>query len=314
MAMSPEPVGGGAISAPYGRPAVRSGNALAVASMLTWAVGFPAVEVLLQSWPPLALNVARLALAACVMFPIWFLIDGPARILNARWRHAVLVGGVGMGVGTVLLLLAQKLTDPVTVAIILSCAPLIATILEQVSGTRRMTRNFAFGLLASVVGGLIATSAIAPAQLGLGAVCAVLSTCCFCWSSLATARDFPDLSQMGRTTITMLGGLVVAGLLLFGAGKIGMTIRPAKSFDLHQAGMLAIYALVAVGLSQMLFISSIGKLGVAVASFHMNIAPFYVMVIMVMLGDEWSWTRALGAGIVALGVVLAQDRRPEQTA
>jgi len=295
-----------------GRGAALSGNGLAVASMLTWAAGFPAAEVLLQTWPPVALLAARLALAVVVMVPIWVLIDGPRRVLSARWGHAMLVGGFGLGTGMFLLILAQKLTDPVTVAIIASCAPLTAALLELAAGTRRLKWNFALGVLVSIAGGLIATSALAPAQLGLGAVLTIMSTGLFCWASMATARDFPELSQTGRTTITFIGGLMMASLMTFGAAQMGMDVMPATPFDLRQAGMLMMYALVSMGLSQVFFIASISKLGVTLTSFHINIAPFYVMVIMVILGDEWSWSRLLGAGIVALAVVLAQDRRAPQ--
>ncbi len=313
MAMSPDPVRGNALVAAERQNSAFSGNSLAIASMLTWAAGFPAAELLLQSWPPVALLTARLALAIVFMVPIWVLIDGPTRVLRARWGHAMLVGGIGLGTGMFLIIVAQKLTDTVTVAIIASCAPLVATLLELASGTRRLKWNFALGVVVSIVGGLIATSAVAPAQLGLGAACAVLSTGLFCWASMATARDFPELSQMGRTTITFTGGLVIATILLFGSSHMGMNVMPSKPVDLEQAGMLVIYALISMGLSQLLFVSSIGKLGVALASFHINIAPFYVMVIMVVLGEEWNWTRALGAAIVAVAVVLAQDRNAQTT-
>lgn len=314
MAMSPDPVLGNTLIAAEGRNSALSGNSLAIASMLTWAAGFPAAEVLLQSWPPVALLTARLALAVVFMVPIWVLIDGSTRVLRARWGHAMLVGGFGLGTGMFLIIVAQKLTDPVTVAIIASCAPLVATLLELASGTRRLKWNFALGVVVSIVGGLIATSAVAPAQLGLGAACAVLSTGLFCWASMATARDFTDLSQTGRTTITFAGGLVMATILMIGAIQLGIDVMPSTSIDPEQAGMLVIYALISMDLSQLLFVSSIGKLGVALASFHINIAPFYVMVIMVVLGEEWNWTRALGAGIVALAVILAQDRKVPQTA
>ncbi|UUV05845.1 DMT family transporter [Ruegeria sp. YS9] len=310
MAMSPDPVRGNGLSAPAGQYSALSGNGLAVASMLTWAAGFPAAEVLLQTWPPVALLAARLALAVLVMVPVWVILDGPRRVVSARWGHAMTVGGLGIGSGMFLLIVAQKLTDPVTVALIVSCAPLVATLLELAAGTRRLKWNFALGVLVSVVGGLIATSALAPAQLGLGAACAVGSTVLFCWASMATARDFPELSQTGRTTITFVGGLGMASLLVFGSAQFGLEVMPATAFDVQQAGMLLIYALVSMGLSQVLFITSVGKLGVALASFHINVAPFYVMLIMLMLGDEWNWTRALGAGIVAMAVVLAQDRAP----
>lgn len=308
MAMSPDPARGTNLSMAADRNSALSGNGLAVASMLTWAAGFPAAEVLLQTWPPVALFAARLALAVAIMVPIWLLIDGPSRVMRARWMRAMGVGGVGLGTGMFLIIVAQKLTDPVTVAIIASCAPLIATLLELAAGTRRLRWNFALGVLVSIVGGLIATSAMAPAQLGLGAALAIMSTGLFCWASMATARDFPELSQTGRTTITFVGGLVVASVLVLGAAQFGMDVLPSKPVDAQQLGMLVIYALISMGLSQVLFIASIGKLGVALSSFHINIAPFYVMVIMMMMGEEWNSTRALGAGIVALAVVLAQDR------
>lgn len=314
MAMSPDPARGNTAFVSGGRNSALSGNGLAVASMLTWAAGFPAAEVLLQSWPPVALLAARLALAVVFMVPLWLLIDGPRRVLNARWGHAMVVGGVGIGTGMFLIILAQKLTDPVTVAVIASCAPLSATLLELAAGERRLRWNFAAGVSLSIVGGLIATSAVAPAQLGLGAACAVASTALFCWASMATSRDFPDLSQTGRTTITFVGGLITASLLMFGSHMLNLDIVPSTPFDTQQAGMLVIYALISMALSQVLFVGSIGKLGVALASFHINIAPFYVMVIMVVLGDDWNWTRALGAGIVALAVVLAQDRKSQQPA
>lgn len=308
MAMSPEPARGHAPPMSTGRSAALSGNGLAVASMLTWAAGFPAVEVLLQTWPPVALFVARLALALVVMVPLWCLIDGPSRVLRARWGHAVLVGGV-MGLGMFLIIVAQKLTDPVTVAIIASCAPLFATVIELVTGARKLRWNFALGVVVSIVGGLVATSAVPPEQLGLGALCAVLSTAMFCWAIMATARDFPELSQTGRSTITFSGALVTAMVLFAAAGQFGMDVMPTAPIDAQQIGMLGIYALVSMGLSQILFVASVGKMGVALTSFHMNIAPFYVMLIMLVLGDGWNWTRALGAGIVAVAVVLAQDRK-----
>ncbi len=314
MAMSPDPVRGPSFAVPGARQFALSGNGLAVASMLTWAAGFPAAEILLQTWPPVALLAARLMLAVAVMIPIWLWIDGADAVLRARWAHAMRVGGFGLGLGMFLIILAQKLTDPVTVAIIASCAPLIATLLELAAGTRRLRWNFALGVAVSIIGGLIATSAVAPAQLGLGALCAIASTALFCWASMATARDFPDLSQTGRTTITLIGGTFMAGALFYLSSVLGFEVWPSSPIDPQQAGMLAIYAVISLGLSQVLFIASIGRLGVALASFHINVAPFYVMLIMVVLGSEWNWTRALGAGVVALAVVLAQDRPARRVA
>jgi len=93
------------------------GNALAVGSMLLWAAGFPAAEVLLQTYDPLALITMRLGMAMLVLVPIWALVDGRAALINARWRRGLWVGAFGFGIGTYALLLAQWFTDPVTVAL-----------------------------------------------------------------------------------------------------------------------------------------------------------------------------------------------------
>ena len=61
-----------------------------------------------------------------------------------------------------------------------------------------------------------------------------------------------------------------------------------------------------MALSQAMWIASVGRLGIAVASFHMNLAPFYVMLVMLGMGGGWNWPQALGAVVVGLGVIIAQ--------
>ncbi|MCL6282737.1 DMT family transporter [Ruegeria sp. 2012CJ41-6] len=310
MPLGPDPVRGH--GAGYGgRSIALNGNLLGMSSMMMWAAGFPAAEVLLQTWPPLTLITARFAVAVSLMIAIWLWMDGHRQVLGANWTRACWVGGIGFGAGTYLMLLAQSLTDPVTVALIASCAPLVGAVLELFAKTRRMSWRFALGVAASITGGVVATSALEPSQIGVGAACVVIATVLFTWAGMATARDFPNLSTIGRGTITLAGGLIAMSVICLTGFAVGHDLMPLGPVDTSQIGMLLIYACLALGLSQVLFVASISKLGVTVASFHINTAPFYVMIIMVVLGAGWNWLQALGAGIVALGVVLAQGgQRP----
>jgi drug/metabolite transporter (DMT)-like permease len=61
-----------------------------------------------------------------------------------------------------------------------------------------------------------------------------------------------------------------------------------------------------MALSQALFVLAVQRIGVALSSFHLNIAPFYVMLILLAMGGDWSWVQAGGAAVVVLGVLLAQ--------
>jgi hypothetical protein len=59
--------------------------------------------------------------------------------------------------------------------------------------------------------------------------------------------------------------------------------------------------------AQLSWIWGAGGLGILLASFHMNAVPFYVMVFVVLtLGRKWSWMQAIGAALVAAGVMVSQ--------
>jgi drug/metabolite transporter (DMT)-like permease len=290
---------------PGGRP-VFAGNLYGVASMVVWATGFPAADILLDSWNPLALIAARFLLAVTLLIPLWIVLDGPRMVLGARWGRGTFVGCLSFGVGAYLLVVAQWLTDPVTVAVIAAASPIAGTIIEMFYVGRRLRLSFAVGLAASLIGGVVATGSAPPGQIGLGALAAVTSCFLFSWGSHMAVRDFPDLSVTGRTTITLAGGLVATGAAFLVAYFLGIVPVPPDILNDRNLGLLAIYAVGGMALSQFLWIAAVGQLGVAVAAFHINIAPLYVMLILLALGGVWSWPQVIGAAIVALGVVLAQ--------
>ena len=283
-----------------------SGNALGMASMFAWACGFPAAEILLASWPPLALIAARFAFAVSILMILWMMRDGIRALAQVQWGRGTLVGGLTFGLGAYLLLLAQSLTDAVTVAIIASASPVAAAIVEVADGTRRMTKAFLIGLAASAIGGVVAVGGGSVDALGMGALAAIASCFLFVFGSLYTVRDFGHLSEIGRTTVTLSGGLVFTAAALLLSHVAGLEVLPTHVIDANQIGLLAIYAVASMALSQVMWIASVGKLGVAIASFHINVTPFYVMLIMLSLGDGWNWTKAAGAAIVIVGVIVAQ--------
>lgn len=289
------------------RNRVLSGNALAIGSMVLWAAGFPAAELLLDDWHPITLSMLRLLMVLAVLVPLWILVDGPRAVRNAHWGLGVWIGMLGFGVGTNLLLFAQWYTDPVTVALIATTTPIAATIIEVLNRQRRVGRRFLLGLGASVFGGAIAVQGEMSPDLGWGVLMAIGSGFCFAWASNAAVRDFPDLSPVGRSAITFAGAAVFTALIFVVAWSKG-AIDPPESINARQFGLLSIYAVAAMALSQILFIASVARLGIALTSFHINIAPFYVMLLLIALGGVWDWRAALGAAVVGVGVLISQSR------
>ena len=99
-------------------PSALTANALCLLSMITWAVGLPALGYLVQVIPPMTLTAFRVGLAGLVLVIAWMLWEGVGPVLRAPWKRGIGVGFIVMGVGAVLVAVALERTDPVTVAII----------------------------------------------------------------------------------------------------------------------------------------------------------------------------------------------------
>ena len=202
-----------------------TGNLFCITSMVVWAAGFPAAEALLETWDPLALVTARFCMALAVLMPVWIMLDGWRAVARARWGWGLVSGAIGFGAGSWLMLLAQSLTDPVTVAIIAASSPIAASLIEWVAERKALKLTFVLGLVASVIGGFVATGGAVPAggsvaNLGLGMVCAVASCSLFAWGSYVAVRDFTGLSAVGRTTMYELIGAGEISLV-----RIGRSVR-----------------------------------------------------------------------------------------
>jgi drug/metabolite transporter (DMT)-like permease len=69
---------------------------------------------------------------------------------------------------------------------------------------------------------------------------------------------------------------------------------------------MAIFSVGSLAISQLLWIISVGRLGIGWSSLHINAAPFYVMLILFALGGDWDWRQVGAAMLVVLGVLIAQ--------
>lgn len=284
-----------------------TGNALAFIAIFLFAAGFPAAEVLLEIWHPITLMFFRLLLAVSTLVIIWILLEGLPSVLKAPWLKGIKIGLLGFGLGTNLLLFAQWFTDPITVALLATLIPVSATILEVWDRRRKLNTKFILGLLASIIGGFIAVSENISIDLGWGVLMALASGFCFMWASDKSVTKLSGLSSIARSSITFTGAAVfttISFLVLFNLGLIEI---PNKITN-NQLFSLIVYSVIAMAISQLLFIASIDKIGIAITSLHLNFSPFYVMIILFILGGAWDLRAAVGASIVAFGVWLAQSK------
>ena len=290
-------------------PGALKSNFACFAAMVMWAFSFPIAEVMIESWGTVALVLARQALATSVLFIIWLWLDGWNQIRNANWLKGVFVGGFGFGLGAILFLVGQAMSDPVTPAIAAAMMPIIGAVIEVLFDDRRLRPKLLLGIVLAISGGLLATGThLDEGNFGWGSLLCLISVCMFAWATRATTKEFSSLSTVGRTTLTLAGGVTTVFGIYILMLLSGMPGTEVGIVDSRHIGLLVFASVASIALAQFLWIKANAGLGILLASFHMNTVPFYVMVILVLfLGANWNWWQAAGAALVAVGVIVAQS-------
>lgn len=295
-------------------PAI-SGNLNCMVAVGLFSFGFPAANSLLETWGIISLITLRNLLGLIFLVGLMALTLGAASLSQLPWKKGFWIGFFGFGIGSMLLLLSQSITNAVTAALAAATMPICAVALEIAFDGKRLNLRFLISIVLVVLGGLTASGIqFGDVQLGLGFLIGLFASSFFAWGSRATVKEFPRLTPLARTTVTTFGMTGFCAFVFFGAliFKIeGTTIPTLTDNDLI---LLLIYAWCALGLSQWVWIRGVGQVGIGVASFHLNAAPFYVMLIMLALGYSWSWLQAIGACIVAVGVIMAQSQPKQDSA
>ena len=284
--------------------------------MLVWAVGLPAADLLIGPVPALPLTAARIAIAAIFLLPLWWISEGSQALRAAHWGKGFLVGGGGLGLGAFMLLLGQAKTNMVTVAVISAAMPVVGIAIEVVLDGRKMSLALVLGVLLSLAGGVMVLRGDGDGLgWGLGALWCFGSIVLYTLGSRMSVSAFPDLTPLGRTTVTLTGAALATSLAAGVNALLGGAGPQWEVLGLQELGALAVFAIGGLAISQVLWIMAIGSLGIAMSSLHINATPFYVMLILFAMGGAWQWTQALAAAVVGLGVLVAQgvvpiERRP----
>ena len=290
------------------QPGAIAANLFCFSAMIMWAVGFPAAEILLDSWGTVSLALVRQFLGVTALMIFWGLLDGWLSILNAPWRRGIGVGSIGFGLGAILLLIGQKMSDPVTPAIAAAMMPIAGAAIEIVLDGRRLRPLLLFGIVLALFGGYLAAGVrLSDSAFSVGAILCLTAVILFAWATRATTRDFGDLSPVGQTTITLVGGMMFMALAYILSLVLDYHEATLGEMNTKHFTLLLIFSLVSLAVAQFFWIWGAGGLGILLASFHLNAVPFYVMVTVVLfLHGEWNWLQALGATFVGAGVIVAQ--------
>ena len=133
------------------------GNFLAILSIALWGMCFPLTELLLENWHPILLTAARLLTGSICLLLILPLVKKTHELKKIPWNSVWLIGGIGVGGGTILLVWGQQLSDPVTAAIFATTLPIISMVLGLRAGSEKLDIYLFLGIALAITGGILAS-------------------------------------------------------------------------------------------------------------------------------------------------------------
>ncbi len=285
-------------------------NLICMFSMLIWAAGLPAADFLIPLLAPEQLNALRMLLAAGTLVPYWALTEGWRPLTRVNWLRGLWVGSL-IGLGAWFLIQGQARGGAVTAAVISATLPVVGIALEVILDGRKLTLALILGLILSLLGGFWALDLSGGnLSLGLGALLCFGSVISFALGSRLTVTAFPDQTPLGRTAVTLTGAAVASMAAALVQGALGTPPPSFAAWGGTEVAALLLFSIGSIGISQVMFIMSVERLGIGMSSLHINAAPFYVMLILFGLGGTWNWSQAAAAVLVGLGVLIAQRLIP----
>jgi drug/metabolite transporter (DMT)-like permease len=291
-----------------------SANLICMGSMLIWAAGLPAADHLIPLLIPEQLNALRMLLAGGFLVVVWALFEGFAPLRATNWLKGIAVGSL-IGLGAWFLIKGQAIGGAVTAAVISSTLPVVGIALEVALDGRKVTLALILGLILSLAGGVMALDLGAGGaggglSLAWGAVLCFCSVVSFTIGSRLTVTAFPKETPLGRTAVTLTGAAIAALIVAGGQVGLGGEMPSFAAWGWKEIGAILLFSVGALGISQVMWIMSVERLGIGLSALHINAAPFYVMLILFALGGLWNWPQAFAAALVGLGVLIAQGILP----
>ncbi len=284
-----------------------------VSAVVLWASAFIAIRAVVASgaYTPAQLSAARIGLAA-VLLGALALTRGGVRLPQGRdWLVFIALGVMGQAAYHLLLNTGEQSVDGGTAALLVSCAPILASLLAVAFLGERMTPVGWFGTVLAFGGAAtIAISAGASLRGGAGVLMVVAATCLWAGFLVLQKTVAGRYEPLELTAWPMwIGALALLPFAL----SLPRAVATAPSSATAAVVWLAAGSSVA---GFLVWAYAIKRLEVVVATSALYCVPVAAFVMGVLLLGEMPPPSALAGGVVAIaGVALVQLKgRPAASA
>ena len=273
--------------------------------VFVWSSGLPLIDHLLGKWDFMSLATARSIIGGVFLFTISSIISRKLPDKNLV-KKASLIGLTTYGFSAVCTVIGISYSDPFTASIIVTLIPVVSAVMDLFTSKRMISWKLMLALLFSILGGMLASVELDQLKFvfGLGELFVFTSVFLFVLYSRQTLHYLTFAPQISVLSISTLSGGLGMLIVTILSGFMGNELN--YSFEPRYLIPLLILGIISMGLSVQLWFYGVKRLGVTQASLLQNLAPVFVMLIMLVLGNRFEGMKALGGLFVICAAVIAQ--------
>jgi drug/metabolite transporter (DMT)-like permease len=276
---------------------LQTGVPAALLAALLFGAGTPLAKILLNSVNPWLL-AGLLYLGSGLGLTLYRLLrNAPAVSLPRNemfwFAGAVLAGGI---VAPVMLMIGLNGMPATGASLLLNTEGVFTTLLAWFVFKENFDRRIALGMIAIMSGAVILSWPENIQFAGLLPSFAVVAAC-FAWSIDNNLTRKVSLTD--ATWIASVKGLVAGIVNLALAFSLGASLPPIP----NMAGAMAV-GFLAYGVSLALFVVGLRHLGTARTGAYFSVAPFFGVLLAVLMGEPITLPLLIAGGFMALGIWL----------
>lgn len=283
--------------------------------VITWGAFFPILELLLSYWDFYSATVARQICGAIVLSCCVFLLSGRERLPTPMpWARILILGGVGVSIGSLMTSAGVLLSTGLSAAIISTTNPIGSALTAAAVYREPLGRGLVIATLLSVAGGLISVAggqSLGSAHFEGGEILIVLANVLWTWMSIAAQRWLRGFSQLQIAAVTVASGalwLIIAMPFFVASGLVSIRVE----WSILPLSLIAFAGIVPIAIGNVCWHYGVSRVGVVVASMYNNLLPAAALATTVLLGGSFTWYQVLGSLVIiagVLGVQIASARR-----
>jgi len=281
---------------------------LAVLS-LVWGSSFILIKKSLIGLTPMQLGALRTLFAAAFLFLIGF--KSMRTIKRKEWKWVIISGFLGTFIPAFLFAFAETEIDSAIASILNSTTPLVTLILGVLLFSIRFNRNQLIGVIVGLIGCLALIwggASMHPNQNYWYAALVLCASVCYAINVNIIKRYMQEISPMAIANGNFIVLVIPSIIVLYYADFFDKTVL--HNPEVHTSLLyISILAVIGTGIAKVLFNKLVQISSPVFATSVTYTIPIVALMWGVLDGEKFSFYQVIAAGIIILGVYIANRKK-----